>query len=144
MPRAGPQSASAIRENTPSQSPRLVWRKSRAVGYQGLSSRPSIHRQSQTNVCATQTGAPSAPARCTSDESQPITRSTLFTIAAVSRNGPVSRSIRSVRSTIGNRSDASRICSAPGPFCRLMSVTPGNRASGSSWVRRKERRRSWA
>ena len=53
----------------------LFWRNSRIVGYQGLSSRPSSQRQSVTHGSGTQTGLPSAPARCATDVSTVITRS---------------------------------------------------------------------
>jgi len=51
------------RLTTPDQSPGALCRNSRAVGYQGLSSRSMSHRQSGTNGNKTQTGFASAPAR---------------------------------------------------------------------------------
>src|SRR5437879_5850218 len=49
---------------------RLLWRKSLCRGYHGESSRPRSQRQSGTNGSASQTGTPSAPARCASAVSQ--------------------------------------------------------------------------
>ena len=76
--------SSAIRANTSSQSPHDFCRNNRIVGYQGLSSRSTSQRQSAANGSATQIGTPSAPARCASDESDVITRSSVFMTAAVS------------------------------------------------------------
>ena len=54
------------------------------VGYQGLSMRPVSQRQSGTAWSTTQTRTPSAPARCASAVSAVMTRSSPFSIAAVS------------------------------------------------------------
>ena len=81
-------SASAMPWKTSSHQPGLVWRSSRMVGYQGLSSRSSSHRQSGEKGKAIQTGIPSAPARCAIDVSTLMTRSRLFITAAVSRKSP--------------------------------------------------------
>ena len=54
---------SAISRITGSQSPRALWRKRRAVGYQGLSSRSRSQRQSGTRGSGTKTRLPMAPAR---------------------------------------------------------------------------------
>src|SRR5260221_8040454 len=61
---SGP-SSTAIRADTSPQSPATRCRNSRAVGYQGESSRSSIQRHSGTCRSAIHTGRPSAPARCT-------------------------------------------------------------------------------
>ena len=53
--------ASAIRRNTPAQSPRFAWRKSRIVGYQGESSRSRSQRHSATRGNASHVGLASAP-----------------------------------------------------------------------------------
>jgi len=47
---------------TGSQAPGHAGRKRRIVGYQGLSSRPSIQRQSAAASSKVHTGTPSAPA----------------------------------------------------------------------------------
>ena len=49
---------------TDSQSPADVCRKSRIVGYHGLSARFSIQRHSGGNGRSSQTGLPIAPAKC--------------------------------------------------------------------------------
>src|SRR5205814_912432 len=55
--------ASAISRNTGAHSPAFSWRKSFMVGYQGVSSRSSIQRQSGAKGSATHVGTPNAPAR---------------------------------------------------------------------------------
>src|SRR4051794_22377342 len=57
------RAASATRSTTPSQAPCRLWRNSRAVGYQGVSSRPISQRQSETNGNKIHVRAPMAPAR---------------------------------------------------------------------------------
>ena len=52
-----------MRSNTSDHWPKVGWRKSRIVGYQGESSRSRSQRQSGDNCSANQTGAPRAPAR---------------------------------------------------------------------------------
>ncbi len=54
---------------------RVRWRNRRAVGYHGLSSRSSSHRQSGTRAQQHPHGLPSAPARCARLVSTLITRS---------------------------------------------------------------------
>jgi hypothetical protein len=66
------------------QSPISDCLNSLAVGYQGVSLRPTNHRQSDTTGNSTQTGLPNAPARLTMDVSLEITRSKDIIIAAVS------------------------------------------------------------
>jgi hypothetical protein len=86
-PTAAPREASSsrmMRATTPSQSSIAGCLNSRAVGYQGLSSRPSSHRQSATYCRRTHTGLPMAPAGCTTDVSDEMTRSSKDMIAAVS------------------------------------------------------------
>ncbi len=80
-----PRRASAMRWNKPSQSPCLVWRKSRMVGYQGLSSRSLSQRQSATTDRASQTGKPRLPARWETAVSGVMIRSSWLATAAVSR-----------------------------------------------------------
>ena len=57
--------ACTIRLTGVRQSPGEGWRNRRMVGYQGESDRSSIQRQSAAKGRSTQTGRPSAPARCT-------------------------------------------------------------------------------
>ena len=59
------------------------------VGYQGLSERPSSHRQSGASGRATQTATPNAPAKWAVAVSEVITRSRLAITAAVSKKGPL-------------------------------------------------------
>ena len=59
-------------------------------GYQGLSSRSSIQRQSGANGSSNHVGLPSAPARWTTDVSTAITRSRWAINAAVSAMSPIS------------------------------------------------------
>src|SRR3954462_1109482 len=79
-------SACAIAANTGAQSPSRLWRNSRIDGYQGLSARSSIQRQSGTCRSATQVGRPSAPARCAMEVSDVTIRSSAIITAAVSMN----------------------------------------------------------
>ena len=76
----------------------VVWRNRRMVGYQRQSSPSSSQRQSGTCCRPTQTGRPSAPARCATDVSDVMTRSRHCITAAVSMNasGPASKSSPSV------------------------------------------------
>ena len=66
------------------QSPIVVWRKSRMVGYQGL----SCDRAASSNPAKMAPGArppcPCAPARCATEVSTATTRSSIATTAAVS------------------------------------------------------------
>ena len=119
--------------------PHRRWRKSRMVGYQGVSSRSRSQRQSEENCTATQTGTPSAPARWASAVSGVITRSRLRIKAAASARSPSRRP----RSTTGKRPAALSSCSAPKPFCRLKRRTPSIRASGSKRSSRNDRWRSF-
>src|SRR5450759_2178618 len=66
------------------QSPVTGCLNSLAVGYHGLSSRSSSHRQSQLNGNNIHTGLPIAPARWATDVSTEITTSINCTSAAVS------------------------------------------------------------
>jgi YD repeat-containing protein len=83
---------SAIRANTSSQSPSLICRNKRIVGYQGVSARSRSQRQSAIWASATQTGTLNAPARWAVAVSAVITRSKPCITAAVSRNAPPSAS----------------------------------------------------
>src|SRR5262249_35991884 len=76
-----------------SQSPNTRWRKSRMVGYHGLSLRFRSQRQSAEKQSGTQTATPSAPARCAA-VSELMTRSTFSRTAAVSMNPPTVRFAR--------------------------------------------------
>src|SRR5215472_2933060 len=122
------RSSWATRPMTPGQSPRVVWRKSRIEGYQGLSSRPSSQRQSGANESSVHTGLPSAPARCAIAVSTEITRSSWLITAAVSATS----SSAGDKSTIRSVSSDAPISPARSPFCRLKKVTPSMRSSGSS------------
>ena len=117
----------SIRSNTPAQPPASVYRKRRRVGYQGLSSRSSIQRQSATAGSTTQTGTPMAPAQWATAVSAVTIRSRLIIAAAVSAKV----SSRLARSAMGKPAVASS--SLPVPFCRLKSRTSGcSRANGES------------
>src|SRR5271170_2084512 len=85
-PMKGPSCASVspTRVMTSSQSPSTVCRNSRAVGYQGLVSPPSVQRQSGAKGMSTQTGRPMAPARLATAVSTVMTRSQSAITAAVS------------------------------------------------------------
>src|SRR5262249_21110058 len=109
---------------TRSQSPRAGWRKSRAVGYHGLSSRPSSQRQSGTNGTMIQTNLPSAPARWAVAVSAEITRSSADIAAAVSAKS-VSPGARSVIVPAGSRATSA----ARSPT--WSEKQPGARASSS-------------
>src|SRR5471030_582209 len=112
-----------ISAKTPAQSPSVFCRNNFMLGYHGLSLRPRNQRQSGTCFKATQTGRPSAPARCASAESKVITRSRLAITAALSRKASGSLSKSSPKhSTWGRVAN----CSAPKPLCRLISRTPGS------------------
>ena len=65
----------ATRSITGAQAPRAGWRKSRAVGYQGVSSRCDSQIQSATYGNRIHTGLPKAPARCTTAVSLEMTKS---------------------------------------------------------------------
>ena len=131
-----------MRPNTSFQSWSFVWRKIRTVGYQGVSSRPTSQRQSAPLDSASHVGTPSAPARWTGAEQIVIITSRSDMSAAVSWNGPLSRSSSSPKSTTGRRSASGAICSTPWFFCRLINFTPGTEASGRRAPSRAERNRS--
>ena len=90
---------------TAGQSPGRACRNSRADGYHGQSSRSSNQRQSGTRGSSIQTGRPSAPARCATDVSTLITRSSVSTSAAVSAK---SVSVSANDSTLEANASASR------------------------------------
>ena len=115
------------------------WRNSRIEGYQGESRRSRSQRHSASFFNATQTGRPSAPARCAIEVSQVTTRSTCAMTAAASRkaSGPASKS--SPSDSTGNESDAASSCSTPNPFCNEIRRTPGALASGARRSSGKER-----
>src|ERR1700685_985522 len=110
------------RSMTVDQSPAIFWRKRRAVGYHGLSSRSRSQRQSGLRVSKIQTGLPSAPARCATAVSTVMTRSRLAIAAAGSAEALrlVERSMR-LRS-IGISSNSF----AAGPFCNEYKIAPGS------------------
>ena len=60
---------------TDAQSPACGWRNTRAVGYQGLSSRASCQRQSLSCASNTQVGRPKAAAKCATEVSTVTTHS---------------------------------------------------------------------
>src|SRR6476659_4762580 len=108
-------SARAISENTLSQSPAVVCRKRRIVGYHGVCSPASIQRQSGTRLSATQIGTPSAPARWGVAVSDVTTRSRFCMIAAVStKASPPSSKEPSVSTFMSGGSCVS--CSSPCVF----------------------------
>ena len=107
-------SASWTLSITPCQSPISVCLKSVAVGYQGLSSRPSIQRQSGENGNRIHTGLPRAPARCATDVSTEITRSRHAITAAVS----VKSASRGRRSRIREVSERKASSSGRHSFCK--------------------------
>ena len=116
-----------ISSKTPGQSPGLLCRKSRMVGYQGLSLRWSSQRQSGTSGSATHTGTPIAPAKWAIAVSEVITKSRFFMTAAVSMNGPglLIQFFRPDRRPANRRGPAAN-CSLPAPFCRLIKRLPGS------------------
>jgi hypothetical protein len=118
-------------------------RNSRAVGYQGLSSRPSNQRQSGTLRNATNVGWPSAPARCAFIESDATIRSRLATSAAVSWNASSPVSEGSSTCSIFSRNGTPRSCSTPGRFCSEIRRTSGTSASGANAASGIERPLSW-
>lgn len=69
---------------TLSQSPGVGCRNRRMLGYQGLSIRSSIHRQSGEKGSSTQTGLPMAPAKCATEVSTLMIKSRCAIAAAVS------------------------------------------------------------
>jgi hypothetical protein len=133
-PLARARSSVAIRANTPAQSPGLVWRNSRNVGYHGVSSRSLNQRLSAANGSATHAATLSAPARCATDVSLVTTRSRLAITAAVSRNAPPASSSEAGSANRPTGNPAASNCSAPSPFWRLTSRTPGQPASGANWA----------
>jgi len=130
-------SSPCIASKTSCQFPAAFCRKSRAAGYQGLSSRSSIQRQSGTRLSATQTGRPRAPARWAIDVSQVMTRSRLCMMAAVSRNAsaPLSKSSPGTSTMHGRVRPAS--CSVPSPRCRLINRTDGRLEMPRNRLQRK-------
>ena len=114
------RSASVTRAITAPQSPALCWRKRRALGYHGLSSRSNDHRQSAADARRIHTGLPRAPAMCATEVSTVITRSMHAIAAAVSPksvncSGKVDHSNFAVAS-------ASSVL-----FCRLNHLDVGHR-----------------
>src|SRR6185369_4258038 len=84
--------------------------KIRMLGYHGELSRSMSQRQSATYERQSQTGTPSAPAKCAIAVSEVTTKSRFFKIAAVSTNAADS-SRSGPKSTTGNPIVES--CSAP-------------------------------
>ena len=76
-------SAERIWLKTVRQSPGVGWRKIRMVGYHGLSARLWSQRHSPAKGSSSQTGLPSAPAKCAVAVSTLMTRSSCSMIAAV-------------------------------------------------------------
>src|SRR6266550_4766885 len=111
---------------TLAQSPREGWRNSRIVGYHGLSLRSSSQRQSAAACSMSQTGTPSAPARCATIVSTVMTRSRAAIVAAVSATESEVNS-----AAIGGPSRVTRQLSYAGPRCKLTNATPGTAASGA-------------
>src|SRR5208282_2931224 len=74
-PAANCLSSTAIAATGVTQSPAVLCRNNRIVGYQGESVRSINHRQSGTRFSNVQTGFPNAPANCTTAVSIPITKS---------------------------------------------------------------------
>ena len=64
LPMESTDKACCTFSTTDCQSPIFGWRKRCMVGYQGQSSRSRSQRQSGMNGTSTQTGTPSAPAKC--------------------------------------------------------------------------------
>src|SRR3546814_245673 len=110
---ASSASAARTRASTPSQSPKVVCRNSLALGYQGLSSRSTSQRQSALRDSTTQTGRPSAPARCATEVQVVTTRSSRRIATAVSRK-LCSRSFSRTTEAGASATSGSR-----SPFCRL-------------------------
>ena len=77
--------ATRIFSTAPRQSPRCVCRNKRMVGYQGESSRCSIHRQSAGVGNINQTRFPIAPARCATAVSTDKIKSNWAIAAACNR-----------------------------------------------------------
>ena len=71
------------RERTASPPPIALCRNRRMVGYQGVSVRSSIHRKSGANGTKSPTALAIAPARCATEVSTAMTRSSIATTAAV-------------------------------------------------------------
>src|SRR4029077_18844801 len=92
------RSSPSISAKAGSQQLHSTWRNRRRVGYQGLSLRSSSHRQSGTYRNATHVGRPSAPAKCATEVSDVMIRSSASMTAAVSMkaSGPPSKSSPSV------------------------------------------------
>ena len=97
--RAAVRKAAAIREKISSQSPNVVCRNRRRLGYQGVSSRFSSHRQSGEIERASHVGTCIAPARWTTLVQDVTTKSKLCMMAAVSMKGPDSVSSPSPNSS---------------------------------------------
>ncbi len=120
------------------QSPGDFWRRSRAVGYQGAVSRPSIQRQSPRCGSRIQTGFPMAPARCAMHVSVVMTRSSVANREAVSAR---SRSMLDPSCTKTSRGKSAS-CPAASPFCSEIQVSPGVLNSGSRVSTRSDRNAS--
>ena len=130
-------SSVATRAITSGQSSPQLWRNSRMVGYHGLSSRLSIQRQSVTDGSNNHTGLPSAPARCATDVSTVITRSSALTAPADSAKSPKA----GARSSIAYLPRWSVLRSAAlEPTCKLANEVPRTSKSGESDCRSIERR----
>ena len=127
-------SAAATRSITPLQSPSFSCRNRRALGYHGLSSRPSIHRQSGAAATRIHTGTPSAPATCATAVSTVITRSRWRIAAAVSP--------KSVSREPSEMTGLSAASAALSPTCRLAHAMSGRAKSGASAANDSERSRS--
>jgi hypothetical protein len=98
----------------------------RMAGYQGVVLPCRGQRQHGSQRHISHTGRPIAPARCATEVSTEMTRSSAATIAAVSA--------KSATSPIGSNSPAARA-----PFCRLTHRTPGTASSGAACSKRMER-----
>ena len=96
---------------------------------------PSASASMNSKRSSSQTGLPSAAARCATAVSTEITRSRLATSAAVSAKS----SISFMKSVSGKPAGA-----AGPPFCRLKHCTSDNSNSGANRLGSSERRRSTA
>lgn len=121
--------SSATRSMTRGHAPGAGCRKSRAVGYQGLSSRFRSQIQSAAYCKRIHTGFPKAPARCATDVQVVMTRSSAVMAAAVSAKS----SRCGERSTSRMPAGGLAACAAAGPFWREKKVTPLTAASGASF-----------
>lgn len=108
-------------------SPGDFCRNSRVAGYQGLSFRCAIHRQSAQKGKSSHTGLPSAPARCATIVSTEITASMCAIVAAVSMKDLHSRSRSRMRHC--GHSDISR--GGQSNFYKLVKRDTAQHASAS-------------